>query len=168
MSEKVAQEKKRIKSSYSLTANMFLAFMITFAAGTICFEEFMPEKFVAIYSTAVIAVCLLTWFALSFTSGRNCKWQFIVFSFLFWILPQVIIYLANDGAEVFRKSITMYLLSEFAAILVTAPAEAAGSVINVKALPLTIIIILLCILSFLAGYLVEDARKKQEQEKNHD
>ncbi len=168
MSEKVAQEKKRIKSSYSLTANMFMAFMITFAAGTICFEEYMPEKFVAIYSFAVIAVCLLTWFALSFISGKKGKWQFVVYAFLFWILPQVIIYLANNGSEVFRKSISMYLLSEFSAILITAPAEAVGSLINVKALPLTIIIVLLCILSFLAGYLVEDSRKKQEQEKNHD
>lgn len=168
MSEKVAQEKKRVRSSYSLTANMFMAFMITFAAGTICFEEFMPEKFVAIYSMAVIIVCLLTWFALSFISGKKNKWQFVVFSFLFWTLPQIIIYLANDGPEVFRKSITMYLLSEFSVILVTTPAEAAGSVINVKALPLTIIVVLLCVLCFFAGYLVEDSRKKKEQEKHHD
>ncbi len=167
MSEKVAKD-KRIRSSYSMTANMFLSFMITFAAGTICFEGFMPEKFVAVYSAALIAVCFLTWFALSFISGKKGKWLFVVYSALFWILPQVIIYLANDGPEVFRKSITMYLLSEFSAILVTAPAEAAGSVINVKALPLTIIIILLCVLSYFAGYLVDDARKRQELERNHD
>lgn len=161
MSEIVAQEKKNLKSSYSLTANMFIAFIITFAAGTICFESYMPENFTAIYRAAVIALCLITWFALSFISGKKKKWQFAVYSVLFWVLPQVIIFLANDGPEVFRKSITMYLLSEFSAILVSAPAEAVGSLINIKVIPFIIVMVLLCVFSFLFGYLINDKNKKE-------
>ena len=160
MSDTVAH-KKHTGSRYSLTANMFLAFIVTFAAGTMCFEEYMPESFTKIYIAAVIAICFITWFVLSFISGKKKKWQFAVFSFLFWILPQVIIYLSNDGPEVFRKSITRYLLSEFSLILASAPAEAVGGLINVKVIPFTFIIIMLCIFSFLGGYLMTNKEDKK-------
>lgn len=158
MSQKVAD-----KNSYSLTANMFIAFIITFAAGTIGFEENSPEKFIVIYSTVVTLLCFVTWLLLSFISGRNNKWQFVVFSSLFWILPHVVIYLANDGPEVFRMSITMYLLSEFMTITTLTPLEAVGEVINVKVIPFTAIVILLCIFSYLGGYLTIDKDAKDQQ-----
>ncbi len=153
MSEIIAQEKKPAKSSYSLTANMFITFIITFAAGTMCFESYMPELFVTIYSFAVIVICLITWLVLSFVSGKKKKWQFAVYSAVFWILPQIVIYLADSGPEAFRKSIAMYLLSEFCSILVTAPIKAIGTLINVKVLPFAFIIVLMCVFSFLLGYL---------------
>ena len=163
MSEAAAtQEKiKKTSGSNNLIANMFLGFIITFAAGTTCFENFMPEKFITLYSGAVIALCFVTWLALSFISGTRKKWQFAVYAALFWILPQVIIYLADNGPEVFRKSITMYLLSEFSLILTVAPAESAGGVFGVGVIPFTVIIILLCAFSFLGGYLLADKRPKK-------
>lgn len=156
MSEMVSQKNLTEKSSYSLTANMFMAFIITFAAGTLSFESYMPEKFTAVYIVAVTVLCFVTWMVLSFISGRNKKWQFTVYSSLFWILPNVIIYLANDGPEFCRKSITMYLLSEFSAIVAIPQLKAAGGLINVKLIPFTIIIVLLCIFSYLGGYITTD------------
>ena len=153
MSEVIVTDRIKDKSSYSLTANMFIAFIITYAAGAICFESFMPEKFVTIYSAVIISLCFATWLLLSFISGKNMKWQFVVFSAIFWVLPQVIIFLAESGPEFFRKSIIMYLLSEFAMIFVAAPVEAAGSLINVRVIPFTAIIVLMCVFSFLGGSL---------------
>ncbi len=153
MSEAVAPKKIKEKSSYSLTANMFIAFIITYAAGAICYESFMPEKFVTIYSTVVISVCFATWLLLSFLSGREGKWQFAVFAALFWIIPQLIIYLADSGPEVFMKSIIMYLLSELAVIFINSPIEKAGDLINVRVIPFTAVIVLMCLLSFLGGYI---------------
>jgi len=156
MSEMISQEVITEKSSYSLTANMFMAFIITFAAGTVSFESYMPEKFISVYSVSLTAICFVTWLVLSFISGMNKKWQFAVYSSVFWILPNAIIWLANDGPEVCRKSITMYLLSEFAAIVSIPQLEAAGDLINVPLIPFTAIIVLSCIFCYLGGYLASD------------
>lgn len=156
MSELTLQEKTTSDNKYSLTANMFLAFIITFAAGTISFESFMPEQFITIYSVAVTILCLVIWAVLSAISGKNKKWGFAVYSVLFWSLPQLVIFLANDGPEVFRKSITMYLLSELAAIVAVPPIESAAKLVNVGAIPFTVIMVLACIFSYLGGYLASE------------
>lgn len=160
MSEMISQEVITEKSDYNLVANMFLAFIITFAAGTVSFEGYMPENFVAVYSASVTVVCFLIWLVLSFISGMNKKWQFVVYSSIFWILPNVIIWLANDGPEVCRKSITMYLLSEFVTIVSISQLEAVGDLINVSIISCTAIIVLLCFLCYLGGYLTSDNEEK--------
>ncbi len=156
MSELISQKKTTEKNNYSLTANMFLAFIITFAAGTLSFESFMPEKFIAVYSTAVTILCFAIWIVLSVISGKNKKWMFAVYSVLFWSLPQLVIFLANDGPEVFRKSITMYLLSELAAIISVPPLEAAAGFISVGRISFTVIMVLVCVFSYLGGFLVSE------------
>lgn len=154
MSETITAKKN--ESTYSLTANMFIAFIITFAAGTICFEKYMPEAFISIYRMILIILCFLTWFALSFISGKKRKWQFAIYSALFWLVPQLIIYLANDGSEMFRKSITMYLLSEFFAIMPNSIMENVGKIIKVGIIPFAFITVLLCTFCFLGGYLTSN------------
>lgn len=160
MNEINSQEKAIEKSNYSMTANMFLAFIITFAAGTISFESYMPEKFIAIYSGCVTAICLVTWLVLSFISGNKKKWQFAVFSSIFWILPNIIIWLADSGSEVFRKSIIMYLLSEFAAIVSLPQLESVGGLLNLAAIPFTVIVVLACILCYFGGYLTSEDEER--------
>lgn len=154
MSEMISQEIITEKSRYSLSANMFLAFIITFAAGTVSFESYIPENFIAIYSASLTVICFITWLVLSFISGKNKKWQFVVYSTFFWILPNVVIWLANDGPEVFRKSIIMYLASEFAGIVSMPQIEFVGDLINVSTIPFTAIIVLLCVFCYLGGYLI--------------
>lgn len=152
MSEIISEEMVSEKNRYSLTANMFMAFIITFAAGTVNFENYMPEKFIVVYRIVVTALCFATWLVLSFISGMNKKWQFVMYSSAFWILPNVIIYLANDGPEICRKSIIMYLLSELASIVSIPQLEAAGDLVNVNVIPFTAIVVLLCIFCYLGGY----------------
>ena len=155
MSEVVSQ-KITEKNKYSLTANMLIAFLITFAAGTLSFEGYMPEKFIIVYSTIVTILCFGVWIILSFISGKNKKIMFAVYSVLFWSLPQIVIFLANSGPEVFRKSITMYLLSELASIVSTPPIEAAGNLFNVGIIPFTVIMVLLCVFFYLVGFMVSE------------
>lgn len=156
MNEAVENNASTKKESYSLVSNIFLASIITFTAGCMCFEKYMPETFSSMYSAAVIIICLCVWLVLSYISGTKKKWGFIIFTTLFWIIPQVIIYLANDGPEFFRKSITMYLLSEFSDIIINSTATKICSAIGVGIIAFTAIMILLCVFSFLAGCLVSD------------
>ena len=162
MNEMNSQENTIEKSNYSLSANIFMAFIITFAASTLSFESYIPENFIAVYSVVVMVICFVTWFVLSFISGKEKKWQFVIFSSIFWILPNVVIWLANDGPEAFRKSIVMYILSELAAVVSIPQLEWGGGLINVATIPFTIIIVLLCVICYLGGYLMSDDKEITE------
>ena len=151
---------KGARIPYNFCGNMFISFIITFAAGTLCFEESLPESVINIYRMFVFIVCILTWIILSIISGVQNKWQYEIFTVLFWLVPPLVIYLANDGPEAFTMSMTMYLLSEFFAIMFSAPAEAVGEVLRIGAVPVMIVIVLLCTFAFLAGMLCSDKLKK--------
>ncbi len=151
MDKEVAPLKK--ERNVSLAADMFLSFIITFAAGVLCYEDYMPEKFIGIYRAAVMVVCLATWFGISFFCGKKKKWQYELFAALFWLIPPLIVFLANDGPEFCRMSITMYLLAEFTEFISAAPAGLAGSIAGLGVLPSIMIILLLCVFSFMAGIL---------------
>ena len=143
---------KRIR--YNLLENMFISFIITFAAGTFCYEEHMPESFMNFFRPAILAVCICTWIYIAFFSGVRNKWGFEIFAVIFWLAPQLIIYLAESGPEVCRMSITMYLLSEFFTIMFAAPAGQMGGLLKIDAFPCIIITVLMCTFAFLVGNLL--------------
>lgn len=138
---------------------MFLSFIITFAAAALTYEAYMPKNFMDFYGAAAVLACVMTWVTLSFLSGVFKKYDYMVFMLLFWLIPQIIIYAADSGPEIFRMSIVMYLLSEFSAMLTRAPAGAAGKLFGIGALPAVFVIVLLCVLLFLAGILFSDGKK---------
>ncbi len=147
-------------SRYSLCENMFILFMITFAAGVLCYEKSMPESFTQLYKTAVFIICLFMWISLSLISGARNKWGFMVFTALFWFLPIIEIYLSNNGPEICRMSIVMYVLSEFFNIMFITPAGEIGELFKIGAVPVVIITALLSMFAFLAGNLFSDKLKK--------
>ena len=104
-------EKKQIFSgSFD---DMLAAFLATYALASFSYEKYMPESFMRIFSFAVLTLFAAAWLWFSFRSGlRNGK-KFPLFAILFWILPHIIIYLADNGPEFMRMSIAMYILSEF-------------------------------------------------------
>lgn len=152
------EKEKRVK--YYFLDNMFISFIITYAAGTICYEEYLPESFMNFFRPLMLAVCVCTWLYISFFSGVRSKWQFEIFAVIFWILPQLVIYLADSGPEICRMSVTLYALSELFLIMFNTPAEHIGGFIGVGAFPSIFIIVLLCTFAFLAGILLSDKLKK--------
>ncbi len=159
---KIIASLTKVKHS-GLCADMFLSFIITFTAGVLCFDNYMPEKFIVSYRVVVLTICLLTWLGLSFINGIRKKWQYELFAALFWLIPPLIIFLANDGPEFCRMSIIMYLLSEFSVFISTAPAEMAGGVAGLGAVPSAVIILLLCVFAFLGGNLLSAELTKKKK-----
>ena len=98
------------KKNYSLCENIFISFMITFASGVLCFENYMPESFISIYRTFIFIVCIVTWLWLSFMSGVENKWGYEIFAAVFWLLPQLIMYLSDNGPEFCTMSVSGYFL----------------------------------------------------------
>ncbi len=159
MSEKT--EKRRTSAG-----DMLAAFLITFALACFSYEKYMPESFMKIYNAVIFIIFAAVWVGLSFKNGYGKKLAFPVFALLFWIVPPLIILLAENGPEFCRMSITMYILSEFAGLIVTLPAEITGGVIGISAVAAGIVIVLLCAAGYLSGmYLSEKKPQKHHGKK---
>lgn len=150
----MSEEKVVKKAEEPILGMMFSSFIITYATGAFCFENAQTEQFIGIYRYVALITCLLTWFGFSLACGIKKKWQYEVFAFCFWLLPLLIIYLANDGPEVFRLSLAMYLLSEFANVLTVSPALLIGNVINTGEFVSILIILILCVLCYIGGIFI--------------
>lgn len=156
--EKIVRTVMSVRRRHSFAADMFTSFIITFAAAVFTYDTYMPKEFMKFFGAAVLWLCILTWLCLSFLSGAYQKYRYMVFMLLFWLIPQIIIYAADSGPEIFRMSIVMYLLSEFSDLLTRAPAGAFGAFFSLGALPSLAVIVLLCVFSCLAGMLLSDSK----------
>lgn len=158
MMEKIVKTVMTVRRKRSFVSDMFTSFIITFVASAFSYEGYMPKSFMDIFGPFVAFVCVLTWISYSFIGGAFKKYNYMVFMCLFWLIPQVIIYLADSGPEFFRMSITMYLLSEFSSMLTRSSAYAFGSLFGLSVFSSVVTIILLCIFSYLAGMLLSEGK----------
>ncbi|MGN0691261.1 MAG: hypothetical protein ACI4K7_02815 [Oscillospiraceae bacterium] len=154
------EHKEHAKSRSGMADNMFLAFLITFAASASNYEKYVPETVGKVYSTVLWIVCAVTWIVLSFKWGYRRKWQFEVFSAVYWILPAILIFLADSGPEVFRFSLIMYFLSEFSSLIMMQPVYMLGGKLGMGDVGGIAIIIGASLLCFGAGLLLNINRDK--------
>lgn len=153
-------EKKR--QHYGAVDDMLAAFLITYAFAALSFEKYMPESFVRLYRAAVFIVFAATWLGLSFKSGRRAGRKFPIFAVLFWIVPPIVIWLADNGPEVFRMSIIMYVLSEFMNFFTTVPSEVCGTAVGISAPAAVAVILLLCGVAYMSGYFMYTFRQSKK------
>ena len=158
--ENAAAENRKHRSGYSLAENILITFIITFAAAAFCYEKYMPESFMKFYRFIMTTACMLTWLWLSFSGGARNKWRFLVYTAVFWLLPLIIIYLSDSGPEFCRMSITLYVISEFFRMMFINFAECIGNAFRLNAVPVLLIMLMLCVFAFLAGNFLSDKLKK--------
>ncbi|MGN0695391.1 MAG: hypothetical protein ACI4J5_01350 [Oscillospiraceae bacterium] len=158
--EKKTEHKEHAKSLSGSADNMFMTFLISLAAGASNYENYLPEQAGRFYGTVVWTACVLTWIVLSFMSGYRKKWQFEVFTAVYWILPAVLIYLANSGPKVFRFSLIMYSLSEFCSMILMQPVYMLSGRLGMGDAGGIVIIMAACLLCFGAGLFVNINRDK--------
>ncbi len=158
--EKKTEHKEKARSRSGLADNMFLAFLITFAASASNYEKYVPEQVGIAYSTVLWIFCALTWIVLSFICGYRKKWQFEVFAAVYWILPAILIYLANFGPKVFRFSLIMYSVSEFSSLILMQPVYMLSGKLGMGDAGGIAMLIVASLLCFGAGLLVNINRDK--------
>lgn len=145
-------EKKQIFSGSF--EDMLAAFFATYALASFSYEKYMSESFMRIFRLAVFALFAAAWLWFSFKSGLKSGRKFPVFAVLYWIIPHILVYLADNGPEALRMSIIMYVLSEFMIFLTTVPAEVVGTAVGISSSAATAVILLLCGSAYMSGYLV--------------
>ena len=133
---------------------MLAAFLATYALASFSYEKYMPESFMKIFRFAVFALFAAAWLLFSFKSGRRSGRKFPIFAVLYWIVPHILVYLADNGPEVLRMSIIMYVLSEFMTFLTTVPAGVIGTAVGISPSAATVVILMLCGAAYMSGYLV--------------
>lgn len=143
--------------------DILAAFLIIYALAAFSYEKYIPDSFINIWNSMVFIVFAAVWTGLSFKNGYLKKRAFPIFTVLFWILPYIIIFLANDGPRAFRMSITMYVLSEFFTVLAVVPSEITGSFLGISSLAAVIVIILLCAAGYLSGMLMAVSKRRNSQ-----
>lgn len=133
---------------------MLAAFLATYAFAAFSFERYMSESFMRIFRPLVFAAFAAVWLFFSFKSGLKGGRKFPVFAALYWILPHIVIYLADNGPEVLRMSIGMYVFSEFLRFFTVVPAETLGAAIGITAPAAIAVMLLFCGSAYMSGYLV--------------
>ncbi len=136
--------------------DILAAFLITYALAAFSYEKYMPEGIMKFLQAMVFVAFAAVWFWNSFINGKRKGRAFAIFAAAFWILPPVIIYLANDGPEIFRMSIIMYVLSELSDLLIVVPMKAAASAVGVSAYGAMAVILLICAACYLFGVFTEE------------
>lgn len=135
--------------------DILTAFLITYALAAFNFEKYVPEKIMKLMQAAVFIAFAVSWLWFSFKNGKRKSAAFPIFAAAFWVLPQIIIFLANGGPEVFRMSIIMYVLSEFSDLLTVVPMKITGNAAGISAYGAMAVILLLCGASYLFGIFTE-------------
>lgn len=140
--------------------DILAAFLITYALAAFSFEKYMPDSFMNVWNVIVFILFAAVWTGLSLKNGYFQKRAFPIFTALFWTLPHIIIFLANDGPRAFRMSITMYVLSEFFTLLAATPAEITGGILGISSPAAIIVIMLLCAAGYLSGMLIAVSKRR--------
>ncbi len=143
--------------------DMVLLFLMTLCYAAVCYEGYMPKSFMIPYKAVVTLFFAGSWICVSFKNGFLERWQNLVFSVLFWTLPQLLIYLANDGPRALRMSVAMYVISEFAVFISSVPGTLLGGVLGLNELFGAVASGILCAAVFVAGVLFSAVRKKKSE-----
>lgn len=114
---------KKPKASYGVLEYIAVSFLVTHAFSSLFFESHISGAPLEIYQFLLYVACIGSWLWFSLRSGIQGKWGFLIYAGAFWILPQIVAWLAESGPEAFRFSLTMYLLSEFALYYSSTPLQ---------------------------------------------
>lgn len=147
----MSEKKQKPSNSFD---DMFAVFLATYAFASFSYEKYIPDSFMRPFNAFVMLLFASAWLWFSFKNGLRGGKKFPLFAVLFWILPHIIVYLADNGPEFLRMSIIMYVLSEFMNYFTSVPAELFGTLIGITAPAATAVILLFCGSAYASGLLV--------------
>ncbi|MCL2637999.1 MAG: hypothetical protein FWD48_06455 [Oscillospiraceae bacterium] len=129
---------------------------VTLAAAFYAFEKRLPlgEEI----SLVLTVSTFIAWIWISFTSGFMRRRAFLVFTLVYWLLPQFIIIRFQDIA-LQDYSTNLHILSRVSGLLVRAPLNSVSDLLNVSSFITGMFLLLMCAVAFLSGYICRDKCK---------
>jgi hypothetical protein len=147
---------KLFHSKFAEDCTFLLA--ITLAAGFYSYERALP--FAEFISLGLSASVLVSWIWIALASGFMRRGVFVVFSLVYWLLPQFII-LRFETTPIRNYSAVLHTFSRFSEILVRAPLDGVSEIINMNTFLTGVLLLFLCEIMFLTGFIYRDGCKKR-------
>lgn len=155
----VTTEKMKLNN---LAGDLVILMIMTFASAVFMEEGYLPDGAAAVLRGTMFTVCALSWVFISFYNGVMGRFVYAVFPAVFWLLPQLIIYLADSGPEFMRMSVVMYALSEFSSLITLNNGEFFGNILHVSPFAGAVLLMLISYIGFgIGAKLFFDDKKKQ-------
>lgn len=136
--------------------DILIAFLATYALMAFSFEKYASENVMKPFRALIIIAFFAVWLWYSFKNGRTRSVIFPIFAVLFWLLPKAVIFLSNDGPEIFRMSVIMYVLSEFSEIIFGGPMEEISGIFGISSVGAAAVLLLACAASYLLGMFITE------------
>lgn len=136
--------------------DILAAFLITYALAAFSYEKYIPEGIMKFVQAVTFVAFTVVWLWNSFKNGKRRSMAFPIFTVVFWILPPVIIYLANDGPEIFRMSIIMYVLSELSDLIIVVPMKLTAGAVGISVYGAMAVMLSICAACYLFGVFMEE------------
>jgi len=133
------------------TEDIAFLLAITLAAGFYAFERNLPYSE---YISLLLTFSAITaWLWLSFTSGFMRRSGFVVFSLIYWLVPNLVIIVHTARIAERDYSAGLHTLSRFSELFVRSPLDSISEMLNVNVMITSIALLLLCELVFFLGFL---------------
>jgi len=139
------------RSAFTGDCTFLLA--VTLAAAFYVYEKALPYG--ELISLTLTIATLAAWIWLSFTSGFMRRRAFLIFTLIYWLLPQFIIIRFQDIA-IQDYSTTLHISSRISGLLVRAPLDSVSGLLNVSSFITGMFLLLLCAIAFLSGFIFRD------------
>ncbi|MCL2020121.1 MAG: hypothetical protein FWG70_10260 [Oscillospiraceae bacterium] len=140
--------------------DMLFLIAVTLAAGFYSFEKRLPfsEYISFILSFSVI----IAWLWLSFTSGFLRRGRFVVFSLVYWLLPQLTIIAHTNRISAQGYNAWLHTFSRFSEIFVRVPLDRVSMMFNLNNLIMGTILVVLCEFAFFLGFIYRGRCKNRQ------
>jgi hypothetical protein len=123
---------------------------VTVAAAFYVYEKNLPLG--GHISFTLTISTLAAWIWISFASGFMRRRAFLVFTLIYWLLPQFIIIRFQD-VPIQDYSTVLHISSRISGLLVRAPLNSVSNLLNINSFITGMFLLLLCAVAFLSGYL---------------
>ncbi|MDR2559239.1 MAG: hypothetical protein LBC86_06830 [Oscillospiraceae bacterium] len=126
---------------------------VTLASAFYVYEKNLP--FGREISFVLTISVLTAWIWLSFTSGFMRRRVFLIFTLVYWLLPQFVIIRFQD-ITIRDYTTVLHISSRVSGLLVRAPLNSISDLLNVSSFITGMFLLLMCAVAFLSGYIYRD------------
>lgn len=133
--------------------DMILCVAITLACGFYYFEGKQP--FMEYIRPTLEFLMLCCWVGLAFKNGIKERVSFLMFSTLYWMIPQIFIYLYNINDNVKNYSSLLKTSQRYSELLVKNPLDELSQWLNISHAIVAIAFTVFCGLVFIGGFMIK-------------
>jgi hypothetical protein len=131
---------------------------VTLAAAFYLFEKALPLGGEIALTLSVST--LVAWIWVSFTSGFMRRRVFLIFTLIYWLLPQFFIIRFED-IPIREYTTTLHISSRVSGLLVRAPLNSVSDLLGLNSFITGMFLLLLCVVAFLSGFIYRDKCKSR-------